>query len=124
MYYQLCLNNMPIYLYQNPKTKEIKEIVQSVHDAHEYSENKLKWNRIFTTPEINTQDKLTEKSSENDFARVTKNQKGNVGDLWDRSAELSDKRKKIYGEDPVKKKYFDNWSKKRKGKVHPKSRID
>lgn len=45
-----------------------------------------------------------------------------MGDLWDRSQELSEKRKKLYGgEDPVKKKYYDNWSKKRKGKVHPKS---
>jgi len=116
---------MPEYLYEHPKSKEIISIIQSVHDEHEFFDKKgIKWNRVFTAPELNTQDKLTEKSSENDFARVTKNQKGNVGDLWDRSAELSDKRKKIYGEDPVKKRYFDDWSKKRKGKVHPKSRID
>ena len=115
---------MPIYLYQNPKTKEVKEIVQSVHDTHEYSENGVKWNRIFTAPEVNTQEKLNANSSEKDFARVTGNQRGTVGDLWDRSAELSEKRKKVYGKDPVKEKYFKDWSKKRKGKVHPKSRPD
>jgi hypothetical protein len=116
---------MPEYLYEHPKSKEIISIIQSVHDEHEFFDKKgIKWNRVFTAPELNTQDKLTEQSSENDFARVTKNQKGNVGDLWDRSSELSDKRKKIYGEDPVKKKYFNDWSKKRKGKVHPKSRSE
>jgi hypothetical protein len=48
-----------------------------------------------------------------------------MGDLWDRSQELSDKRKKLYsGEDPVKKKYYKDWSKKRKGKVHPKARSE
>jgi hypothetical protein len=115
---------MPVYLYQNPKTKEIKEIVQSIHDEHEYYENNVKWNRIFTAPEINTQDKLKVDSSAKDFARVTANQKGSLGDLWDRSSELSEKRKKIYGKDPVKEKYFKDWSKKRKGKVHPKSHLD
>lgn len=115
---------MPIYLYQNPKTKQVKEIVQSVHDKHEYSENGIKWDRIFTAPEVNTQEKLNVNSSEKDFARVTGNQRGTVGDLWDRSAELSEKRKKVYGKDPVKEKYFKDWSKKRKGKVHPKNRSD
>jgi len=116
---------MPQYLYQNPKTKEIIELIQSIHDKHEYiDENGLKWNRIFTVPEINTQDRLTEKSTEKDFARITSSQKGTVGDLWDRSQELSQKREKVYGEDKVKKKYFENWSKKRKGKIHPKSNLD
>lgn len=112
---------MPIYLYQNPNTKEIKEVIQSVHDKHEYYENNVKWDRIFTAPEVNTQEKLNVNSTAKDFSRVTGNQKGTVGDLWDRSAELSEKRKKIYGKDPVKEKYFKDWSKKRKGKVHPKS---
>lgn len=113
---------MPTYIYQNPKNGEVVEIIQSIHDVHEYvSQDGTRWTRIFTVPEINTQDKLSGESSEKDFARVTKNQRGTVGDLWDRSAELSEKRRKIYGEDHVKKKYFDDWSKKRKGKVHPKS---
>lgn len=113
---------MPIYIYKNPKTEEIKEIIQSVHDKHEYIQDGIKWDRVFTVPEVNTQEKLNEKSTSKDFARVTGNQKGTVGDLWDRSKELSEKRSKIYGKDNVKKKYFEDWSKKRKGKVHPKSR--
>lgn len=113
---------MPIYIYQNPKTKEVKEIVQSVHDNHEYKDKAgVLWNRIFTAPELNTQGSLNAECSEKQFSEFTKNKKGTVGDLWDRSAELSEKRKKIYGKDPIKEKYFKNWSKKRKGKKHPKS---
>jgi len=116
---------MPIYLYQNPKTKKVKEIIQSVNDIHEYFEDGLKWDRIFTAPELNTNDKLTAESSAQQFSELTGKQKGTMGDLWDRSKELSDKRKKLYGgEDPVKKKYYDDWSKKRKGKIHPKKRSD
>jgi hypothetical protein len=112
---------MPLYLYQNPNTKEVKEIVQSVHDVHEYYERNVKWNRIFTVPEVNTQDKLNVNSNAKDFDRITGNKKGSVGDLWDQSKELSEKREKVYGKDPVKEKYFKDWSKKRKGKVHPKA---
>jgi hypothetical protein len=115
---------MPVYIYQNSKTKQVKEIVQSVHDKHEYSEDGFLWDRVFTSPQLNTQEKLSINSNEKDFSRVTKNQKGTIGDLWERSEELSEKRKQIYGKDPVKKKYFKDWSKKRKGKVHPKSHLD
>lgn len=115
---------MPIYLYQNPNTGEIKEVIQSVHDIHEYKEKDVKWNRIFTLPQVNTQEKLNATSTEKDFARITKNQKGSIGDLWDQSKELSSKREKVYGKDPVKEKYFKDWSKKRKGKIHPKSHLD
>jgi len=115
---------MPVYIYQNPKTKQVKEIIQSIHDKHEYYEDGILWDRVFTSPQVNTQEKLSVNSNEKDFARVTKNQKGTVGDLWERSQELSEKRKKVYGKDPIKKKYFDDWSKKRKGKVHPKSHLD
>jgi len=113
---------MPLYIYKHPKKEEYKEVIQSVNDKHEYIENGLKWERVFTLPQINTQEKLNEHSNAKDFSRVTANQKGSVGDLWDRSKELSEKRKKIYGEDRVKKKYFEDWSKKRNGKVHPKNK--
>jgi hypothetical protein len=112
---------MPLYIYQNPKTQEVKEIVQSIHDKHEYFENGIKWNRIFTVPQVGIDSKLDANSTEKDFAEKTKNKKDKVGDLWDRSRELSEKREKLYGKDPVKEKYFKDWSKKRKGKKHPKA---
>jgi len=114
---------MPLYTYVNPKTKQTIDIVQSVHDEHTYVDNKgLKWQRVFTAPEVNTHGTLKVECSDKQFSEYTKNRKGSIGDLWDQSAELSEKRKKIYGgKDPVKKKYFKDWSKKRKNKVHPES---
>ena len=85
---------MPVYIYINPETEETIELVQSVKDKHEYiDKNGKKWNRVFTAPEINTQNKLTAFSSEKEFIETTKNKRGTIGDLWDQSKELSEKRK-------------------------------
>lgn len=116
---------MPLYTYINPETDETIDIIQSVHDKHIYiDKNGLEWNRVFTAPEVNTQGTLKADCSSREFSEFTKNKKGNLGDMFDRSAELSEKRKKIYGKDPVKEKYFKDWSKTRKGKIHPKSHSD
>jgi predicted nucleic acid-binding Zn ribbon protein len=89
---------MPLYTYINPKTKQTIDIVQSVHDEHAYiDKNGLQWNRVFTAPEVNTHGTLKAETSEKQFSEFTKNRKGTLGDLWDQSAELSDKRKKVYG---------------------------
>ena len=112
---------MPVYTYIHPKTEETIDIVQSVNDKHVYIDSKgVEWKRVFTVPEINTQGTLKSSASAKEFSEFTKNKKGSLGDLWDQSKELSEKRKKIYGEDPVRKKYYEDWSKKRKNKVHPK----
>lgn len=111
---------MPIYIYQNPKNKKIIEIIQSIHDNHEYiDKDGLKWNRIFTAPQLNTDGTLKGDCSESQFSEYTKKQKGTIGDLWDRSKELSEKREKIYGKDPVKTKFLKDWSSKRKGRNKP-----
>lgn len=108
---------MPIYIYQNPKTKKIKEVVQSVYDKHEFIDRKgLKWDRVFTTPQLNTDGSLDPNCTHKEFSDFTKKKKGTIGDLWDRSKELSDKREKIYGIDPIKHNYEKKWSDKRKGK--------
>lgn len=108
---------MPIYIFQHPFSKKYREIVQSVHDEHVYiDENKVKWDRIYTPPQLNTEGTLSADCTEKRFCEFTKNKKGTIGDLWDRSKELSEKRKKIYGADPLKKEYEQQWSKKRKGK--------
>jgi hypothetical protein len=47
------------------------------------------------------------------------NKPGTIGDLWDRSAELSAKRAdKNGGIDPVKEQYFKDYSEKRNGQKH------
>ena len=51
---------------------------------------------------------------------TTEYKKDTVGGLMDRSAELSDKRaKEAGGIDPVKQKYFEDYSKNRRGFKHP-----
>lgn len=108
---------MPSYIYQHPKNKKIIEIVQSVHDKHEYIDTSgIKWDRVFTAPELNTEGTLKACCSSKEFSEYTGRKKGNIGDLWDRSKELSEKREKIYGKDPVKEKYKKDWSKKRRNK--------
>jgi len=116
---------MPIYTYIHPDTEDTIDLIQSVHEEHIYIDDSgVEWKRVFSAPEINTKGSLKADCTPKEFSEFTKNTKGSVGDLWDRSAELSEKRKKVYGQDPVKKKYFEEWSKKRKGKIHPKSKLD
>lgn len=108
---------MPLYVYQHPYTKEIIEINQAIDQEHIYiDKHSVKWNRIFTTPEINTNGSIKADFSSKQFSEFTKKTKGSIGDLWDRSRELSEKREKIYGKDPVKEKYKKDWSKKRKNR--------
>lgn len=116
---------MPLYTYINPETEETIDIIQSINDKHIYiDKHGLEWKRVFTVPEVNTQGTLRADCSSREFSEFTKNKRGSLGDMFDRSAELSEKRKKMYGKDPVKEKYFKDWSKKRKGKIHPKGRSD
>jgi hypothetical protein len=116
---------MPEYLYQHPKNGKVISVIQSIHDKHEYTDNTgIKWNRVFTAPELNTEGTLKADCTAQQFSEYTGKRKGNIGDLLDRSAELSEKRKKIMGKDSVKEKYFKDWSKKRKGKRHPLSGQD
>ena len=49
--------------------------------------------------------------------------KGSMGDMWDYSKELSEKRKEITGTvDPIRKKAEKNYSKKRKGMEYKEKR--
>jgi hypothetical protein len=108
---------MPIYLFQNPETDEVKEVVLGMNDPKVYQNDGVNWVRLFTIPNaaIDTQ---VDPHSAKDFVKAT-NKKGTIGDLFDRSAELSEKRKEKIGHDPLKEKYYENYSKTRKGKKHP-----
>ena len=51
---------------------------------------------------------------------TTGGQKGTLGDMMDRSAEMSQKRAdECGGVDPVKESYYKDYAKKRKGTPHP-----
>lgn len=109
---------IPYYLYQNPKTKEIVEIFQHMNDIHEYEENEVKFKRVFTKPNASFDSLPIDPHSAKDFARIT-NKPGKIGDLWDRAEEMSQKRADKEGIDPVKQKFYKEYSKKHKGVEHP-----
>jgi hypothetical protein len=108
---------MPLYLYKNPKTKKIKEIVQRMTEPHVYFEDGLQWERVFLVPQASFDTKF-DPLNPKEFVDKTKNKKGNVGNLWDEAREASLKREKIVGKDPLKEEYYKTYKKKRKGKEH------
>jgi predicted nucleic acid-binding Zn ribbon protein len=99
---------MPLYLFKNVATGEVREILQGMNDTHVYdgkdgSEVGL-WVRTFTVPRASI-DTKADPFSESDFKKVTDKGGVKVGDLFDLSAELSEKRADIAGIDPVKEKF-------------------
>jgi|TARA_A200000159_G_C7299957_1_gene329621 hypothetical protein len=111
---------MPIYTYKHPEKEEYIEIFQSMNEEHSYKcEKGLQWKRVFTSPQISA-NVITDPWDKNTFVNETKNMKGTIGDMMDKSAELSNMRaEKNGGVDPVKQKYFDNYKKERGGVKDP-----
>jgi len=111
---------MPIYLYQHPETEEVIEIVQKMSDFHIYIDyDGVEWNRKWTLPNAQI-DADVDPFDKAAFSRkIDQSGKGTVGDLWDRSQELSEKRKNKLGYDPVKKKNLEKYSKDRMGRKPP-----
>ncbi|MEK6883301.1 MAG: hypothetical protein AABY22_26980 [Nanoarchaeota archaeon] len=113
---------MPSYLFKDPDSEETKEVILGINEPKRYIDNQGKiWDRIFTIPQTATDTKPDPFSSK-DFVKQTHGKKGTLKDLWDRSGETSEKRKEIVGGlDPIKQKYWDDWSKKRNGRKNPKA---
>lgn len=109
---------MAVYLFQNPDTGEVKEIFQQMSDPHTYEEDGKEWKRIFTIPRASI-DMNINPMSHADWNRKTENKRGTIGDMMDRSRELSEQRERIVGKDPVKEKLFEDHKKKYRGKYHP-----
>lgn len=106
---------MPEYLFQNPFTYEIVSVVQNMNDVHEYEQDGIKFVRIFTIPN-SSKDTRCDPFNSKDFVNKTRDKKGTLGELWDLSKELSEKREQVLGKDPVREKYIAEWSKKRGGR--------
>jgi len=112
---------MPEYLFINPDDPdEIVAVQQAMNEEHKYETNGKVWGRQFTVPKASIDSRI-DPESEREFVDKTANKKGTMGDLWDVSQEMSERRKEIYGgTDPVAKKHFKEYSKKRKGMKHKK----
>ena len=111
---------MPLYTYQNPQTGETIDLIQTMNEEHSYTDkNGLQWKRVFQVPNAAV-DSQIDANNPLAFVDATRNKKGTYGDLLDKSAELSEKRAKTYGgEDPIKQKFFKDYSANRKGAIHP-----
>ena len=113
---------MPEYLFENPETGEIISVIQGIDEEHTYSEEKKEFDRVFTVPNASIDSNVDPFSSQQ-FTDKTKNMKGSMGDVWDYSKELSEKRKEVTGTgDPVRKKAEKNYSKKRRGMEYKEKR--
>ena len=107
---------MPEYIYEHPDTGEQIIVLQSIHEEHIYEINGVTYDRVYTVPQASI-DTRVDPYSAKDFRKVKAE---NVGEMWDRSRELSEIRKDKEGKDPIKEKYFKDYAKKTKGKKHGK----
>lgn len=110
---------MPIYIFE--KDGKRKEVVLRMNEPKVYfgeSGKEEGWVRVFTKPRMSVDSKI-DPFSEKDFVNKTGAKRGSYGDLIEASKELSEKRAEKTGKDPIKEKYYNDWSKSRKGKKHP-----
>lgn len=95
---------MPLYSYRNPKTGAIIEELQPMDAPHEYTDEKgIEYERVFSLPNLSKDNDL-DAFNEKDFARKTRDKNYNLGEMWDLSKKLSEKRKSKAGKDEVKEK--------------------
>ena len=110
---------MPIYVYKHPEREEYREVFQGMNDEHVYSEDDVEWSRVFLAPNASI-DNTIDPFNKQQYIDATYNKKGAIGDMMDLSSELSAKRaEKSGGLDPVKEKFYNNYSKERNGAEHP-----
>lgn len=109
-----------IYVFKHPSKEKFIELHQRINDVHEYRDEKgVKWDRVFTAPQVSIDANIDPFSPES-FVEKTGRNKGTIGDLMDRSAELSEKRaSRNGGVDPLRVEAFDKYAKKRRGLKHP-----
>lgn len=111
---------MPEYLYQNESTGEVKGVFQTMSEPHVYSENGVEWKRVFTVPQAQVDGLSTvDPNSYQQFNQwLNKGKGGTIGDLWDASKELSEKRAEKEGRDKIKEQSLQNYSNQRGGLKH------
>lgn len=111
---------MPLYTYKHPTEELYTEVVQRMTDVHKYFDhNGLEWLRVFQSPQaaVDTFGSL-DPFDRREFVKRTARKGMTVGDMWDESKKLSDKRASKVGKDYVKENTAAEY-KKRTGKDHP-----
>jgi len=112
---------MPIYQYRHPEHPIVIDIYQTMKELHVYVDDEgTEWKRVWSVPNAAV-DTQVDPFSSSDFKKATKEKNCTMGELWDHSKELSEKRKHKLGTktDPVREKYEREYAKKRLGRKHP-----
>lgn len=105
-----------IYIYKHPEEDKYVEVQQGMNDEHVFVDSDgLKWKRVFTKPYMSMDTKKVDPYSQSDYMTAL-NKSCSIGDMMDLSSEMSEERKQLDGEDPVKRQYFDKYEKKNKVK--------
>lgn len=107
------------YVFKHPTLEKYVEVVQRMNEKHIYIDSEgIEYERVWRVPQM-AMDLKMDPFSKNDFLKRM-NKRCKVGDMMDESAELSEKRAKIAGKDPLKEKIFTDYEKKT-GHEHPES---
>lgn len=93
-----------VYIFEHPETGEFVEVFQAANDTHIYERDGIKWNRVWTVPHAGI-DTMLDPFNQEKFVDKTYQGKSKLGDYWDMSKELSEKRKAKLGYDPIKQKH-------------------
>ena len=110
---------MPQYLYQHPETKEVIEVFQHMTEEHILVRDGVTYERIFVNPCMSIDSIIKDPFSCQEFKDKTRNKKNmTLGQAFDISQELSEKREKKAGKDPIKDKVISEYERKTK-KKHP-----
>lgn len=108
---------MPLYTFEHPTTGEQQDVLFGMNDDKSYTDGDgISWLRVWHSPETSIDANIDPFSSRQYLEKT--NKRGTVGELEQRSRDLSEQRANKLGYDPVKKKYFENYSKKRNGLKH------
>jgi hypothetical protein len=112
----------PVHDFYNETTGETVEVYVPISaEATQHQVQVVdgkKYKRVYTAP-LAAVNSIKGAGTKEDFTRVTTNKKGlKVGDMWEISAEMSDRRaSKMGGTDAVKEKFYDDF-KKQNGVPH------
>ena len=110
---------MPLYTYQNQKTGEKRDVIQTMKEDHIYfgekSDEPAEWKRLYEpcSFSMSSSAKIADPFKKSSFIKATDNKKMTLGDMWDLSGEMSEQRAELAGgEDPVQRKHFDDYKEK------------
>jgi hypothetical protein len=112
---------MPLFVFKHPSTGKVIEVVQKMTEPHYFTDEEgVTWTRIFTIPRASVDTKIDPNSAKEFVAKTAKNGM-TLGEMQDLSAELSEKRGGTTGQDEVRQKAEDSYTRATK-KPHPHSK--